>query len=156
MYYDYGGGVTYQDGSVYNGDQPVATADDYYQQAEQIAAQGSTTSSDQWLPLGVFAVASPGQTTADKVVQLAVNNDGVIRGNLYDVLTDSVTQLTGAVDKQSQRVAIRIQGNDAAVAETGLYNLTNDEVPVLVHFDADRQETRTLVRLEQPPTESKE
>ena len=26
------------------------------------------------------------------------------------------------------------------VAETGLYNLTNDEVPVLVHFGPDRQE----------------
>jgi len=36
------------------------------------------------------------------------------------------------------------------VAETGLYNLTNDEVPVLVHFGADRVEDRTLVRLKQP------
>ena len=33
MYYDYGGTLAYQDGSVYNGDQPVATADEYYQQA---------------------------------------------------------------------------------------------------------------------------
>jgi hypothetical protein len=32
----------------------------------------------------------------------------------------------------------------------GLYNLTNDEVPLLVHFGPDRQEPRTLIRLKQP------
>ena len=36
------------------------------------------------------------------------------------------------------------------VVEAGLYNLTNDEVPVLVHFDAQRQEPRTLIRLKNP------
>jgi hypothetical protein len=36
------------------------------------------------------------------------------------------------------------------VVESGLYNLTNDEVPVLVHFGPDRQEPRTLIRLKQP------
>ncbi len=155
MYYDYGGSLAYQDGSVYNGDQPIATADEYYQQAEQIAAAGDTAANDQWLTLGVFAITKSGETTTDKVVQLAVNNDGVIRGNLYDALTDQVAPLTGAIDKPSQRVAIRIEGNDKMVAETSLYNLTNDEVPMLVHFDADRQEIRTLVRLEDPTTESK-
>lgn len=43
-----------------------------------------------------------------------------------------------------------MEGNDSIVMETGLYNLTNDEVPVLVHFGADRQEGRTLIRLKQP------
>ena len=38
-------------------------------------------------PLGVFAViAEPTQTQSDKVVQLAVNKEGVIRGNLQDSL----------------------------------------------------------------------
>ncbi len=36
------------------------------------------------------------------------------------------------------------------VVETGLYNLTNDEVPVLVNFGPDRQEERTLIRLTPP------
>jgi hypothetical protein len=44
---------------------------------------------EEWLPLGVFAViAEPTQTQTDKVVQLAVNKDGVIRGNLQDALAD--------------------------------------------------------------------
>ncbi len=38
--------------------------------------------------------------------------------------------------------------------QVGLYNLTNDEVPALVHFDADRREPRTLIRLKNPEEQS--
>ena len=43
------------------------------------------------MPLGVFAVVAEGQTNADKVAQLALNKEGVIRGNLHHLLTDHVT-----------------------------------------------------------------
>ena len=102
------------------------------------------------MPLGVFAVIVEGQTQTDKVVQLALNRDGVIRGNFQDLVLDQVIPVRGAVDKETQRVAIKLEGNDSIVIETGLYNLTNDEVPVLVHFDAQRQEARTLIRLQNP------
>jgi len=39
---------------------------------------------------------------------------------------------------------------DIAVIETGLYNLTNDEVPVLVHLGSDQVEKHLLVRLKKP------
>ena len=42
---------------------------------------------------------------------------------------------------------------DSLVVETGLYNLTNDEVPVLAHFGAERREHRTLIRLQQPESQ---
>jgi len=155
-YYDYGGNVTYEDNSVYYGDQPVATAEQYYDQAAQIADAGKEAQNEEWLPLGVFAViAEPTQTQTDKVVQLAVNKDGVIRGNFTDNLTDKVVPVVGSVDKQTQRVAIRPEGNESVVVETGLYNLTNDEVPVLVHLGPDHQELRTLIRLK-PPEEQAE
>ena len=32
--------------------------------------------------------------------------------------------------------------------ETGLYNLTQEEAPMLIHFGAERSETFLLVRLE--------
>lgn len=150
-YYDYGGNVTYDDGTVYYGDVPVASAEQYYDQAEQLADSGGTAGNEEWLPLGVFAVVTePAQTQTDKVIQLAVNKDGVIRGNLNDFLSDKVIPLIGAVDKQTQRVAVKMEGNDKVVMETGLYNLTNDEAPALVHFGPDRQEGRTLIRLKQP------
>ena len=37
IYYDYGNNVSYQGDQVYYGDQPVATADQYYQQASTLA-----------------------------------------------------------------------------------------------------------------------
>ena len=39
--YNYGGNVTYQDDQVYYGSQPVATAEQYYQQASTLAASAS-------------------------------------------------------------------------------------------------------------------
>jgi hypothetical protein len=151
MSYSYGDSVTYQDGNVYYGDTMQATGQEYYDQAAGIADAGQTTQDDQWMPLGVFyVVTDEGQTASDKVVQLALNKDGAVQGALYDRLADQQTALNGAVDKQAQRVAIRFEGNDMIVAEMGLYNLTEDEVPVLVHFGPDRQEKRLLVR-QQPP-----
>ncbi|MGH7194816.1 MAG: protocadherin, partial [Candidatus Saccharimonadales bacterium] len=151
-YYDYGENVTYgDDGMVYSDGQPVATADEYYDQASNIADTGETAENEEWLPLGIFAVVvSEGQIETDKVLQLAMNNEGVIRGNYHDLMSDKVTPITGAVDKSTQRVAIKIEGNNNLVAETGLYNLTNDEAPALIHFGRERHEQRIFVRLQSP------
>jgi hypothetical protein len=156
MYYDYGENVTYEDGNVYYGNEVVASNDQYYEEANQIADAGQSPENEEWLPLGVFAVISePTQTQTDKVLQLAMNKEGIIRGNYQDFLTEKVTPVTGAVNKETQRVALKLEGNDSVVVETGLYNLTNDEVPVLLHFDADRQEARTLMRLLNPEEPAK-
>ena len=106
------------------------------------------------MPLGVYSLVQEGATETEKLIQLAVNKEGAIRGNYHDLLTDQVTPLTGAVDKQTQRVALRLEGNDSLVLETGLYNLTNDEAPVLIHMGNDKQASRVLVRLKQPEEEA--
>lgn len=156
-YYDYEDNVTYDDGNVLYEGEPVATAEQYYEEADQIAESGADTENEDWLPLGVFAVISDAeQTKTDKVVQLALNKDGVIKGNFQDMLTDKVTPVSGAVDRKTQRVALKLEGNDSLVVETGLYDLTNDEVPVLVHFDAERQEPMTLIRLKNPDENSEQ
>ena len=151
--YAYGDTVTYQNGSVYYGDQVQATAQEYYAQASDISQAGAAPANEEWLPLGVFIVTTQkGQTTSDKVVQLSLNKEGAVRGSLYDRLSSKETPMTGAVDKESQRVAVRFEGDDSMVAEMGLFNLANDEVPVLVHFGPTRQEMRLLVR-QQPPAD---
>ncbi|MCE9606454.1 MAG: hypothetical protein K8U03_16285 [Planctomycetia bacterium] len=149
-YYDYNNGVSYQDGTVYYGDQPVAAADQYYREALDLALRGEQSTGDDWLPLGVFGFVSQGQQEADKLVQLAINKQGILRGNYQDTVSNQVTPVFGAVDKQTQKAAFMMTGNDSLVVETGLYNLTNDEVPVLVHYDAENQANRTLMRLKQP------
>ena len=59
----------------------------------------------------------------------------------------------GRVDKQTQRLAFTIGDNQDVVYETGVYNLTQAETPVLVHRGPDSRETQLLIRLEAPEAE---
>jgi len=52
--------------------------------------------------------------------------------------------------KVPQRVAFTVDDNKTNVVETGLYNLTKDEAPALIHFGKDRTEQWLLVRLHKP------
>ncbi len=76
------------------------------------------------------------------------------QGRLQGLLTDKVARLSARWTSRTQHVALRVEGVEGSVIETGLYNLTNDKVPVLVHFGADRQEARTLIRLQSPEDQS--
>ena len=130
--------------------QDVGTSDEYYQRAEDLAGTGAeaqTTDDDQWLPLGVFAMTNDQHTKADLILQLAVNKEGIIRGNYTATLTNNTLPVQGSVDKKTQRAAWTIGDNKENVIETGIYNLTKDEAPCLVHFGKDKTEQWTLVRL---------
>lgn len=152
IYYDYGTNVVYQDNSVYVNNQPVATAPQYYQQAQTIAeAQPAAQQPEEaWQSLGVFGL-SQGQSAdsaASAVFQLAVNKEGVIKGNYYNVLVGgSSLPVQGSVDQKTQRAAWTVGDNKTTVYETGIYNLTKDQTPVLVHFGPDRTEQWLLVRM---------
>jgi hypothetical protein len=161
VYYDYGtgGNVTYQDNSVFVGGEPVATADEFAQSAMDLATVQPPASEEQaavaeWMPLGTFAVSMDEKDTQPSLtMQLAVSKDGIISGTLYNITTDQAQAVQGQVDKQTQRVAFRIGESQDVVAETGLYNLTQNEAPVLVHFGTERVENYLLVRLEQPESD---
>ena len=45
-------------------------------------------------------------------------------------------------------MAFTIGDNTTTVVETGLYNLTKDEAPALMHMGADRTEQWLLVRMQ--------
>jgi hypothetical protein len=47
-------------------------------------------------------------------------------------------------------VAFTVGDNQKTVLEVGLYNLTKDEAPALLHFGKDRTEQWLLVRMQQP------
>jgi len=56
----------------------------------------------------------------------------------------------GAVDSKTQRAAWTVGDNTTTVYETGIYNLTKEQTPVLVHFGKDRTQQWLLVRMQQP------
>lgn len=151
VYYDYGDNITYQDNSVYVGGQPAGTSDEYYDQAANLATTGSQADAPvdgDWLPLGVFALTRSGETESGATIQLAVNKQGVIHGNYTHTTTHTSDLIQGSVDKKTQRVAFTVGDNTSNVIETGLYNLTKDEAPALIHFGKERTEQWLLVRLE--------
>jgi len=158
VYYDYGSGgnVVYQDNSVYVGGTEVATAENYAASAMELAtveppASEEEAAAAEWMPLGTFAVSmNEKDQQPNLTLQLAVDRSGVVAGTLYNIETDTAQAVQGQVDKDSQRVAFRIGDNEDFVAEVGLYNLTQNEAPVLVHYGPDRTEEYLLIRLEQP------
>lgn len=150
--YDYGSNIVYQNNNVYVGGQDAGTAQAYAQQATTIAETGESanaTPDQTWTSLGVFALVQGEEKTSNNVFQLAVNKDGILRGNFYDGVMDTTTPIYGSVDKKTQRAAWTIGKKKDRVFEAGLYNLTQSEAPVLVHFGGDKTQQWLLVRMEQ-------
>lgn len=166
--YDYGNNVIYDGDTVYVNNVPYVGADEYYQQAQDLAnagAEDTTTEQElattndaqkteqpkveeQWIAMGTFAVTADGkQTQSDHILQIAANKKGQVRGNLVDTKTDKAVELYGSIDPKTQRVAFKLDGNDDVVAECGLWNLTQDTLTMLVHVNRDKTEERTLTRL---------
>ena len=83
-------------------------------------------------------------------LQLAVSKEGIIGGTYQNTDTNSAKNVEGMVDKASQRAVWTIGDNKDTVLETGIYNLTEDETSVLVHFGPEQTQQWLLVRLKEP------
>jgi hypothetical protein len=155
-YYDYGpnGNVVYQGNQVLVNDQPVGTADQYAQSAADLATvtQDQMNAPHDWMPLGTFSVAtSTNDPKPVRVAQLAYDNkQGLISGTIFNQQSNNLYTLQGKVDPQTQRVAFTVGNDPNTVMETGLYNLTQNETPVLVHFGPEQTATYLFARLPEP------
>ncbi len=150
IYYDYGNNITYQGDNVYVNGQDAGTSEQYYNQALTLASSGAQApapSDGDWLPLGVFALSKDSQSKSDVTIQIAVNKQAVVRGNYTDTATNKVQPIQGSVDKETQKLAFTVGSDTKDVVETGLYNLTKDEAPVMIHFGSEKTEQWLLVRL---------
>ncbi|MBI2823735.1 MAG: hypothetical protein HYX69_03470 [Planctomycetia bacterium] len=155
VYYNYadGGNVAYDDGNVYVDGQQVATADQYAQQAQTLAATPTPADVENadWMPLGVFSLStSANDDHPVMVLQMAVNKQGNITGMYYNTASDNAQPIQGAVDRATQRAAWTVGDKKSTVLETGIYNLTKDETPVLVHFGGQQTQTWLMVRMKEP------
>ena len=158
--YDYEDNPRYDNDIVYMNGEQVGTADEYYQQATQLAstAKDDTADKTEWLPLGVFALSRGDTGASNTVLQLAVSKEGVISGTYYNSDTDIARPVKGSVDKKTQRAAWTfVDGkNTNIVMETGINNLTQDQAELLVHFGKDMAQQWLMVRLEEPPAQKTE
>ena len=138
--YDYGSNIVYEDNRVDDNGEPIATAEEYANQALQLAAAGQEAKpadTEEWTPLGVFGMLQGDETDANSIFQPAINKNGVIRGNFYNVLTDTTVPVYGSVDKKTQCAAWTVGDKKDTVYETGLANLSEPETQMLIHFGKD-------------------
>ena len=152
--YDYGANVIVQPSAVYVNGTTVGTPQEYAAQASQIAASGVASqppADAKWMPLGVFAIVEGAATSSDDVFQLAVNAQGLIRGNYRNLKSGDMSALNGAVDRNSQRVAWTIGSDQYPVYEAGIGNLNNDVTTMLVHLPDGQSHQMSLIRLTGPP-----
>jgi len=156
-YYAYGdgGNVYYEDKTVYVNGQPSGTAEQYAQQAQAFVAAApppEKAADAEWLPLGTFAVTREDVEDSQGMIELAINKQGVLAGTYYNEASGVSRSLKGTLDQKSQRVAIGFADGqkEEVVLETGIYNLTQEEAPALVHFGTTQTTPVLLVRL-QPP-----
>ena len=156
-YYDYGpgGNVVYSGNQVLVNSQPVGTVTEYAQTAAELAAVDPAkigqTKPEDWMPLGTFTLATA-QDERDpaRVIQLAINKEGLVSGTSFNKQTGKTYTVQGRVDKDNQRVAFTIGNATDIVMETGLFNLTQQETPVLAHLGPSRTTTYLLARLPEP------
>jgi hypothetical protein len=154
-YYDYGpgGNVVFSSGYAYVNDQPIATVEDYAASALDLATVPEPANPDEateWLPLGTFAIAIDKDDKApQRILQLAVDREGIISGTMYNKTTEQTYPVQGRVDKATQRVAFTIGDIKDVVLETGIYNLTQQQTPLLAQGEG-RTETYLLLRLDPP------
>jgi len=153
IYYTYrpGSTVYYENNVVYvNGQQYDSAA--YYNEAAELASVPDEHAGDQeWLPLGVFAITAEGVNASSMYLQLALSKNGVIGGTFYNESTGATHAIEGMVDEQTQRAAWKAADGTNAdiVMETGVFNLTQDQAPVLVHFGPEQTQNVLLVRLDE-------
>jgi hypothetical protein len=158
-YWDYGlnGYIYYQDNQFYQNGQPYQSANNYYRQVYDLAHSAPSIAQDEaakmeWMPLGVFAVSREGQQDEDRLIQIAVNKQGVLSGTYYNKINNGAHPLVGMVDQKTQRAAWYFADGtyDQMVFETSIHNLTEPQSTIMVHFAPGNVGVWQLVRLERP------
>jgi hypothetical protein len=141
---------------VYVNGKEYGSAEKYYQEADSLATSVPKMTEEQeeqmeWLPLGVFALTKEGVSASSMYLQLAVSKNGVIAGTFYNESTGVTHPVEGMVDEKTQRAVWKAADgtNPNLVMECGMYNLTQDQAPVLVHFGPEQTQNALLVRLEE-------
>ena len=156
IYYRYGSGGTvyYENNVVYVNGEEYGSAEEYYKEASELATSVPEMTDEQagqteWLPLGVFALTKEGVNASSMYLQLAVSKEGIIAGTFYNESTGATHPVEGMVDEKTQRAVWKAADgtNAKLVMETGIYNLTKDQAPVLVHFGPEQTQNALLVRL---------
>lgn len=155
IYYGYGYGypVRGYTTAYSSGAAPAFTYPEVSQQIDASVGTAQSTPAADWMPLGVFALAREGAqaSTPSMYLQLALNKQGVIAGTYYNSSTDKTYPIEGLVNKDTRQAAWKMADSSSSpIASAGIYNLTENESPVRIHFPDGSSQDWLLVRLNEP------
>ena len=162
-YWDYGQGeyIHCYNNVIYVNGRWFEPAPVYYERTIGLAESAPQIPPEQaaqveWLPLGVFVVSRDGVVDNNVLVQLAVTKEGVIGGTVLNQATGETFDISGNVDKQSQRAAwTYVDENGKKIAmETSIFNLTQPESTALLQNGPADMQVVQLVRLEEPQADA--
>lgn len=121
------------------------------QAATELAQAGevAVAPEGQWMPIGVFSFRPTDGPNATRMIHLAVNPQGMLRGAHYDLLSEETTDILGAVDRNTAQVSWRIGENGHAVFESTLAQLTQPQGQVRIHFPDGQTGQWTVTRVQQ-------
>jgi hypothetical protein len=109
--------------------------------------QFDTSAYGNWYPLGVFSLMSGPGDSGTRIVQLAVDRNGQIAGNYYDMITNSSYNVSGNVRRQSQRAEWSLNKNQFVRFRAPIYQLLQPYGTMTVQLQGGQQQWQ-FVRLE--------
>jgi hypothetical protein len=132
----------------------AATDGSYYTSDTEDETTDPIEDDAQYLSFGVFGIAAPGSQDASALIQLAVDRQGVLYGNYYDVLTGKESPITGKVDKQTELATFKVEGNESVEFEVSLVSLTQPTGTLTLRTADGKTRQASLSRLEDPSAQA--
>jgi hypothetical protein len=115
-----------------------------------LSAAPSSSPAEKWEPLGVYSLVEPGQKESTTLFQLAINKEGIIRGNYMNQITNERSPLQGALDKKTGQISWYVGNNPTTVFETNFQEIAKKDSKVVVQFGAEQTQQMALIRLPKP------
>jgi hypothetical protein len=102
----------------------------------------------EWMTLGAYSLLTGPGDSGTRLLELAVDKHGFIGGNYYDMISGASFNVTGRIDRKTQRASWSLESNRQLTFSAPLDQLTQDQGVVNVKFPSGRTQQWRLVRME--------
>lgn len=100
-------------------------------------SQATSPADAEWMQLGSYVLSSLDKTGGSMLIRLAVNHQGSLIGQAYDLVTKTRQSLEGTVFGQSRRVRLWVGTDRTVEVETSLDSFSGQDSSVQVRLAKD-------------------
>jgi hypothetical protein len=102
----------------------------------------------QWLTLGAYTLRTSDGDQGTRILELAVDKQGRVRGSYFDMITNATQNVFGMIDQNTQQARWSLETNRQLTFVTTLDQLTQPQGVVNVKLPGGRVQQWQLVRME--------